>query len=90
MKEKCETYKAKGILGCRRGKTYAAAAKENTREETKQWQRESENTNRREKGMDAELSQKSNWQKFLTLDFFSRTKKEGKKEPGPHETRRKT
>ena len=31
MKEKCETYKAKGILGCRRGKTYAAAAKENER-----------------------------------------------------------
>ena len=49
MELKCNAYKAKDILGYRR-RTYAAAAKDNKREETRVWTRESENTNRIEMG----------------------------------------
>ena len=36
IKEKCDAYKAKGILGYRRGKTYAETTKQNKREEARQ------------------------------------------------------
>ena len=48
MEEKCVACKTKGILGYGKGKTYAAVAKDNKREETRSGQRE--NTNRIEMG----------------------------------------
>ena len=53
IEEKCNAYEAKGILGYRRGKTYAAVAKENKRREAREGQKESENTNRRDIGNEA-------------------------------------
>ena len=35
MEEKCDAYEAKGMLGYKKGKTNAAAAKDNNREETR-------------------------------------------------------
>ena len=46
MKGKYDVYKAKGILGYRKGKIYVAAAKDNKRKEIDSGQRGKENTNR--------------------------------------------
>ena len=50
---KCDANEAKCILGYRNGKTYAAAAKNDKREETRTEQRERENTNTIEMGSGA-------------------------------------
>ena len=60
MEEKCDPFEAKGIRGHRKGKTYAAAAKEKKKEEASQGQRESENTNRRVIGNGTEPKQDPN------------------------------
>ena len=63
MKEKCDAYQAIGILGFRKGKTYAVAAKNNEREETRYGQREKENTNKIEKGSGAKAKTSPNRKK---------------------------
>ena len=46
IKEKCDAYKAKEILGYKNRKTFTTPKKENKREETRSGQREKENTNK--------------------------------------------
>ena len=50
VEEKCDFYKAKGILDYRKWKIYTAAAKDNKREETKSGQRERKKIKRIEMG----------------------------------------
>ena len=65
-------------LNCRKGITFAAATKQNKREEATLEQRENKNTNIREVGIRVRTKQDPNWQKSLNQSYFSRIKKDQK------------